>query len=287
MNKLALIILVVAVAFTGAAMAQGFTIANDVLGAHNVNGRGCIACHAPHSGARGNGGSDASTGTELLWGQDFINQTYQTYDGGSFTTPANTDGFTNRTGAGADTDKLYRTSTCLSCHDGAVTVQGMTGHTVETVDGVNTAPTFLNQGYSLTNSHPVDIPYLPDAATIGGTTLGDHWPGTITNGRITWDTTNALANNFNNVYGHPASLVAATDGQPYIECTTCHNQHSMSVARVRIPSTSTTRRLVPTRFFVKGWYDSLNPASNSATQFCRSCHAADSNEAYGVNSVTF
>jgi formate-dependent nitrite reductase cytochrome c552 subunit len=287
MNKLALIILMLVLACTGTAIAQGFTIANDVLGAHNVNGRGCIACHAPHSGAQGNGGSDASSGQVILWGRDFINQTYTTEAGNTFTTPANTAGFTNRTGATALTDKLYRTAVCLSCHDGAVTVQGMTGHTVETIDGVNTAPTWLNSGFSLTNSHPVDIPYLPDSATIGGTTIATHWPGTVTNGRITWDTTNALANNFNNVYGHPASLVAATDGQPYIECTTCHDHHSMSVARVRIPSTSTTRRLVKTRFFVKGWYDSLNPASNSATQFCRSCHADKSNEAYGVNSVTF
>ena len=93
---------------------------------------------------------------------------------------------------------------------------------METVDGVNTAPTWLNQGFSLTNSHPVDIPYIPDSATIGGTTIASHWPGTVTAGKITWDTTNALANNFNNVFGHPASLVAATDGQPY------HRVHHMS-----------------------------------------------------------
>src|SRR6516164_7438348 len=115
---------VLAVALTGSAAAQGFTIADDVLGAHNVNGHGCASCHAPHSGALGNGGTDASTGTVILWGRDFINQTYTTEFGNTFTVPATAAGFTNRTGTNAESDKLYRTAVCLSCHDGAVTVQG-------------------------------------------------------------------------------------------------------------------------------------------------------------------
>jgi hypothetical protein len=28
---------------------------SDVLGVHNCYGRGCVACHTPHSGASGNG----------------------------------------------------------------------------------------------------------------------------------------------------------------------------------------------------------------------------------------
>ncbi len=45
---------------------------SDVLGAHLNYGRGCAACHAPHSGARGNGiaTSDTTTGDIALWGQD-------------------------------------------------------------------------------------------------------------------------------------------------------------------------------------------------------------------------
>ena len=77
MNKL-VFALVLAVACSGTAVAQGFTIADDVLGAHNVNGHGCSSCHAPHSGAQGNGGTDASAGQVILWGRDFINQTYTT-----------------------------------------------------------------------------------------------------------------------------------------------------------------------------------------------------------------
>ena len=43
------------------------------LGAHLNYGRGCAACHAPHSGACGNGISnigDPTTGNIALWGQD-------------------------------------------------------------------------------------------------------------------------------------------------------------------------------------------------------------------------
>jgi cytochrome c553 len=38
----------------------------------------------------------------------------------------------------------------------------------------------------------------------------------------------------------------------------------------------------PTHFFVRGWYDPGNSAtSNSAAQFCRSCHGGESNESNG------
>jgi len=61
----------------------------DVLGAHLVSGRGCIACHAPHSGARGNGISttDTTSGDAALWGADvtpYYNQTFAFGDAGGF-----------------------------------------------------------------------------------------------------------------------------------------------------------------------------------------------------------
>ncbi|MGA8859726.1 MAG: hypothetical protein WB506_06930, partial [Candidatus Sulfotelmatobacter sp.] len=42
----------------------------DILGAHNGYGRGCVMCHAPHSGALGNGGAtaDPQNGMYALWG---------------------------------------------------------------------------------------------------------------------------------------------------------------------------------------------------------------------------
>ncbi len=54
--KKALLITLVIFAAASFAMAQiGAAPATDVLGAHLNYGRGCAACHAPHSGAYGNG----------------------------------------------------------------------------------------------------------------------------------------------------------------------------------------------------------------------------------------
>src|SRR4051812_1358260 len=87
-----LVIVGVAIAQNNPSYNQGATgIQNmDKLGAHQNGGRGCVGCHAPHSGARGNGGSltkasvwNAGTktwsaqtavtgdvGEDALWGQD-------------------------------------------------------------------------------------------------------------------------------------------------------------------------------------------------------------------------
>src|ERR1019366_10645215 len=63
----------IAFPIAGTSFAQGTSSATDVLGAHFISGRGCAACHAPHSGATGNGSartSDAGSGSPMLWGQD-------------------------------------------------------------------------------------------------------------------------------------------------------------------------------------------------------------------------
>jgi len=55
------------------AAAQIAAPATDVLGAHLNYGRGCAACHAPHSGAYGNGNAktaDPTSGNVALWGED-------------------------------------------------------------------------------------------------------------------------------------------------------------------------------------------------------------------------
>ena len=60
-------------ATAGFATAQITAPSTDVLGAHLNYGRGCAACHAPHSGVYGNGNAktgDASAGTMALWGED-------------------------------------------------------------------------------------------------------------------------------------------------------------------------------------------------------------------------
>jgi cytochrome c551/c552 len=264
MKRTMFILLIATLALSGAAMAQGF---QDILGPHNLNGHGCATCHTPHTGAQGNGGTDASTGTNYLWGRDFFPNSYTTIGGGTLVTTATY----------TDTDPLFHTAACLSCHDGNVTIAGMTGQSFETVDGKKIS-TYLNKdGYSLTNDHPVHVTYTPG---------GYNWPGTVdATGKVVWSTTDAGTVNFTNTYGRPIRFygVAGTTGSAYVECSTCHNPHSMNWARYSISGVASVK---PSRMFVRGWYDSANTASNSATQFCRSCHYSKSNEYAGINSVT-
>ena len=73
MKKLMLLLVVVLAAAT-MVMAQHpqYVPTSDVLGAHLVYGRGCVACHSPHSGAHGNGinTTDPGSGDIALWGAD-------------------------------------------------------------------------------------------------------------------------------------------------------------------------------------------------------------------------
>jgi hypothetical protein len=112
MKKLLFILFIITIA-VGIASAQ-----TDVLGPHNVNGHGCASCHAPHSGAKGNGGTNAASGEEYLWGRDFVATAY-TLNGGTNTLVVSN--------SGAITDNTFHTVACLSCHDGSVAIAGMTG----------------------------------------------------------------------------------------------------------------------------------------------------------------
>src|SRR5271163_1185842 len=89
MKKVMLVTLMI-LAVGAFAVAQLQAPTSDVLGAHLNYGRGCAGCHAPHSGARGNGfaTTDQHSGDDALWGQDvapLFGQTFQaggTYRGG-------------------------------------------------------------------------------------------------------------------------------------------------------------------------------------------------------------
>src|SRR5271170_1681359 len=84
MKKVMLItLMILAVGMFAAAQIQAPT--SDVLGAHLNYGRGCAACHAPHSGAWGNGANksgDTLSGTSILWGQDVGNLVGKTINTG-------------------------------------------------------------------------------------------------------------------------------------------------------------------------------------------------------------
>jgi len=283
--KKALFILLAVLFAIGMAAAQ-----QDILGPHNLNGHGCATCHAPHSGAKGNGGIDSSTGEEYLWGRDFVPATYYTFDGNvdaqgfSFTVIGNTQGSVSQ--FSGNNAPLFHTVACLSCHDGTGAPSGMTGTTFEANSDGTHAPTFLNDGTeSLKNDHPVHVTYAPG---------GYNWPGSVdVNGTIIWSTTDAGTVNFTNGYGRPIrfySLTAAqvgggaTAGSAYIECTSCHNPHSMQWARYKINGANVYKA---SGFFIRGWYDYTNTASNSTTNFCRQCHYSKSNEYVNVLNVPF
>jgi len=78
-------------------------------------------------------------------------------------------------------------------------------------------------------------------------------------------------------YGFTISLYKfpGTQNINQVTCMSCHDQHSMNAYNGTIVGTKGTYQ---TMFFVKGYYNPGNPASNSAAQFCRQCHGGEGNE---------
>ncbi len=297
---------------------KGFTI--DKLGAHQNGGRGCVGCHTPHSGARGNGG--LATGyldnkdDEILWGQD-LTLVYSH----SFGFPNNPDDVT-KTGALTMTKasperQITGIAMCLSCHDGNVAKGAMmtnasfeqtAGMLPAGLYGTGTIPTLLGSDGTLDN-YKNDHPVGPSA------TLGTVGHGAINSGKGFYQITGGAvakgafftgsqaAELWKN-YGLPTIVDAragagwAVDAgeidvdKAYVVCTTCHTPHSMYVTSAKLGGVS--KGNVPTFFFVAAPY---NPGANvadgtkasSATQFCRQCHFSGpggANEASGISIPT-
>ncbi|HZP25187.1 MAG TPA: hypothetical protein VFB04_17220 [Terriglobales bacterium] len=278
-------LMVLAVGMFAAAQIQAPT--SDVLGAHLNYGRGCAACHAPHSGARGNGiaTTDTATGDIALWGQDVA-----PLFGKSYTTGQSEHGgytLTLPSGWNGSDPVTANTMTCLSCHDGNYATGAMMKNKVyETVPGTyasNNIPTLLGkdgntQGDYL-NDHPVG-----DNATVG---CGGpyNWDCTI-NGSGTIVPGPKMTQFITN-YGFFVST-KAYNAQPTVQCTTCHNQHLMNVVSVTQGATSgLPSGYYATMFFIRAPY---NPAtttagSNQTAQFCRQCHGGEANEMNGASTI--
>jgi hypothetical protein len=177
----------------GVAMAQSYTRGTgitgiDKLGAHQNGGRGCVGCHAPHSGVRGNGGTltanstlistvnthnatgsqyswssqptiTGDTGDEQLWGQDIGPIAALTLTVGGYQVDLSTSATRERVKTGI----VY----CLSCHDGNVAKGAMmTNQSFEQSAGLLPAtygsqpiPTLLGadggSGGNYANDHPI------------------------------------------------------------------------------------------------------------------------------------
>ena len=301
--KKAILVALFALASAGLAMGQNWSSTVDVLGAHNNQGRGCAGCHAPHSGSFGSGhGGAADAGSYALWGQDaspLYGATLAFGDNGRFVEvlPNTIKGGSQEVGG---------ILLCLSCHDGAQTQNNMMqNHAYEQAIGLITNTTYGGQNIptllgndgtptgatAYNNDHPVGLNAtissgsgLVFANNVFTVTSGTPYAQFVTN--YGWP---ALApGKWSNPYGVNPS------GKPYVLCTTCHNQHVMTVYTSSAASPIAADgggKYYATFFFVNGPY---NPnlqgyAANKApstTQFCRQCHFGEANEANNTNGIT-
>jgi len=285
--------------FVAVGVSMSVAQSTDVLGAHLVYGRGCVACHAPHSGAAGNGNSNVNSpysGNNALWGQDLsplYGKTLQFGDSrGNWTiTLPNYGPSGSKPGPFDQFGGPFAVIACLSGHDGNVAKPAMMqGTTVKALPNSSVsgghAPTFLGNDGTSAGNYLNDHPVGPNALlTCGGTY---DWDCTV-NANGTYSFTGTGSSQFLTDYfdvtaaGPVAHLVSTSSTQGgWVTCTTCHDQHSMTVFNA---GTGASPNYKPTMFFVRGWY---NPNSgNSAAQFCRSCHWGEANEMHGVTLATY
>jgi hypothetical protein len=298
--KRAMLVVMLVFAFAGFVAAQNWSSTVDVLGAHNNQGRGCAGCHAPHSGSFGSGhGGGSDAGSFALWGQDaspLYGKTIAFGDNGSFTELLPSSISTGNQEVGG-------ILLCLSCHDGQVTQSNMMtnksyeqtiGLLTNTSYGTQPIPTLLGNDGSSAGNYTNDHPVGTNATIRSGNGLV--WASgsfTVTPGtpyaqfvaNYGWP---ALApGKYSNPWGVNGS------GQPFVLCTTCHNQHVMTVytSSAKSPIAGDGGgKFYATYFFVNGPY---NPnlqvySGNSApstTQFCRQCHFGVANEANNTNTI--
>ncbi|MDR3771892.1 MAG: hypothetical protein P4L26_01015 [Terracidiphilus sp.] len=275
-------------AVPGFASAQLTSPSTDVLGAHLNYGRGCTACHAPHSGSYGNGNAksaDIGAGNTILWGKD-VSSLY----GKTITTGGGKFAEVLPSSMSANTPDVKGMLTCLSCHDGNYAAGAMMKNKVyeslpSTYGDSSNVPTLLGtSGSSLGNylsEHPVGL----SAKLACGGSKG--WDCTVSNAG-TVKMTGARSSQFVKSYGffvQPGNY----SNNAVIVCTTCHDQHVMNVVTVNSSSTSgLPRGNYATMFFLRGPYNpnDTNPNSNQTAQFCRQCHGDKSNEMNGSTAGT-
>lgn len=269
------------------APAQKTSVSTDILGAHMISGRGCTACHTPHSGASGNGGAKSAnpaSASPILWGQDVTGLYGKTITtgGGNFVEVL-------PSSKSATTPDVKGMLTCLSCHDGNYASASMMKNKLyETVPSTygnnNTIPTLLGNDGSSAGIYMNDHPAGLSAKISCGSTNWDCTVGASGEVRMT----GALSSRFVANYGFfvkPGNY----NNTPVVVCTTCHEPHVMSVVTVTSGSTSgLPHGNYATMFFLRAPYNpnDTNPMSNQTAQFCRQCHADKSNEMNGSTAST-
>lgn len=268
--------------WSACAFAQKPNFSGDIMGAHLNYGRGCAACHAPHSSAVGNGNSKSAgraAGDPALWGEDVTGL----YGKAIAATAGNVPEAPPRS-MSEETPDVPGMLTCMSCHDGNYAAVSMMQNRAyealpSTYGTYSAIPTLLaSAGSPLGNyldQHPMGL-----SATIncGG---GDEWDCSQGEGIITM--TGSRSSQFVRNYGFfvkPGNY----NGTAVVVCTTCHDPHLMNLFTVGLGSKSgLPPGTYPTMFFLRGPYNPVSTAlgANTTAQFCRQCHAAESNEANG------
>jgi hypothetical protein len=253
-----------------------FTPTTDILGAHLGYGRGCIMCHAPHSGSAGNGVSkgDATSGNQALWGQDLTplyGQSLGFGDSGTYAVTLPASGAVV-SAHDANSGILF----CLSCHDGNLAKVGMMkGSTVESLPIVGGhAPTLLGNDGSAPGNYNNDHP----VGALAIQTCGGPYGWDCTGGNTTPIVMNGTASAaFVTNYGMAVSFSTIGSVVTAVTCTSCHDQHSQNAYKGKMGGATGTFQ---TAFFLRGYY---NPSTggNNAAQFCRQCHGGESNEMHG------
>ena len=253
------------------------------------------------------------------------------YDNGGAGYTVNFNGGTGTEWYVTSTPLIGGVASCLSCHDGNVSKGAMMlGQSYEQQSGILAKVVGAGQGATTGALYGtlVPIPTLlgNDNGTVGDY-LNDHPVGYSANYNalsypfssgglgnwgltytvnlsnpfqpITWNTGTGAFAEFLTHYNASAINGMVVDGTPsggvpYVVCTTCHNQHQMTIFN---GGTSTMTEVAGvasgtynTYFFVNGPYNpgaAWTPTSApSTTQFCRQCHFGMTNEAMGNNSVT-
>lgn len=248
------------------------SLRTDVMGSHLNYGRGCAACHTPHSPVSQLTGTSSSG--PVLWGE----------------------GDPTAYGAGLKTYLTAKTPErsgillCLTCHDGnyasAAPMKGQIFDTLPDAYGTyKSIPTFVDRPrMSLTtdaDSHPVG---LETRRGCGGPT---EWDCTITKGILLMNGSNSAR--FASSYGF-FNKPHLYEGKEVVLCVTCHNPHSENIVAVtrQIESTAFRAGTYPTHSFLRAPYapGRTSRMSNLSAQYCRQCHADMSNEMNGGTSGT-
>jgi hypothetical protein len=276
--KRVFLIVLLSLAAVGLAAAQMSKPSTNALGAHLNYGRGCAACHLPHSCTSGTGGEqsvNSSPGTTPLWGENLSSLYRRTVStgGGKFVEvlPAS---------LSAKTPDVAGMMSCLGCHDGNYAPKAMMMNRVfeslpATYGTYNAVPTLIgsSDGGSYLNDHPMGL----SARIKCG---GENWDCAEVNGMISMRGANS--SQFVTNYGFfvkPGNY----NNTAVVVCTTCHDPHSMNVVTVSNSNSGLPAGAYTTMFFLRAPYNpnDTNRSSNQTAQFCRQCHADKSNEMNG------